>query len=1220
MNRGRLWAVCRLDLLHALRRPLFWIWLLIVALCVFGLASGGLQIQAGDSATGGVETHLTSEYANALELILLSSIFFTFFVAVAAGMGIIQDGERRIDDLLHSTPMRVSEYVWGRFGAALICCFTMLGIQLVLSMLFKHALTLADRESMIGEFALLNYVKPALVFVVPLIVLMAGVSFAIGERFRRPVLVNMFPLALLLLCAFLLWQWTPSWLDPRINRALMLVDPTGFRWLNESQLTVDRGADFYNTASLDLDLPFVLSRIAFVALGFLAVASSRRHLDRTLRGKRVSARQVDRALHAPATAAAPRARERRPLAELHMSMRRRGFLASALTVARAEMRDIRSHPALWLFVPLIVLNSVFDALYRFGPFDTKLLATPGTTAVGSLAELTFALCFLLMFFTIESLQREKGTRLDAIAYATPVRTEAILFGKALGNAYVGLVTIVAMVLPCAIVILVKGKVALSLTPYLVVYVLILGPTLLIWNAFIATIYAVSNNRFVAYALGLGALFGSLILGVLGKLSWQNNWSLQGAVPWSDMAPMERDFAALVLNRCLVLSVAVLLIVVTARVFPRRGFDPTRILLRLRPLALLFTGLRLSPFLLVPFFFFVPLHCGIEKGPDGDRSEQWAKRYWRKNLRTWLDAPSPDITLADVAVELEPARRWFHTQGTYDLANATDAPLRQIALTGAPHWEELAWTLDGETYEPDDREGLYVFTPAAPLAPGDACQIGFDFEGVVLDGFTENGGGTSEFILPSGIVLTSFTPSFVPVVGFQEGIGVDDDNRYDSREYPDDFYEGVTKAGFGPAFPHPVKLRITAPVEYTLNGVGVLTDSVEADGKRTVTWESDHPVNFFNIIGGKWDVRRGQGTALFYHPAHDYNVAEMIEALDGAREFYSAWFYPYPWAELKVSEFPALAGYAQGFPTNISFSEAIGFLTDSDPKSNVAFAVTAHESAHQWWGNILMPGDGPGGNLLSEGTAHFSTILLFDQVKGLHQRIEFCKRIEESYCDGRVVDSERELVKIDGTRDGDTTVTYDKAGWVFWMLLNRMGREAALDGIRDFMAFYTLDRDHPVLQDFVAHLRRFAPDAASYDDFVHQWFFEVVLPEYDLSDVTSEPVEGEPGAWEVVLTLRNAGTGTLPVEVSAQRGERFPDEEVDAPVDAPAPEPGVTPEVLAAGDEDPPEPFRESRITVTLGAGEEQQLRIRCAFEPERVVVDPDALVLQNDREHALEEL
>jgi hypothetical protein len=151
--------------------------------------------------------------------------------------------------------------------------------------------------------------------------------------------------------------------------------------------------------------------------------------------------------------------------------------------------------------------------------------------------------------------------------------------------------------------------------------------------------------------------------------------------------------------------------------------------------------------------------------------------------------------------------------------------------------------------------------------------------------------------------------------------------------------------------------------------------------RTTEWRSDHPVKFFNVVAGQWQEKRGNGTVIYYHATHTHNIDEMSEAFDASRRWYSEWFMPFPWQDLKLSEFPALAGYAQGFPTNITFSEGIGFLTKSDPRANAAFMVTAHEAAHQWWGNNLLPGEGPGGNILSVGMAHFPTILLFDQVKG-----------------------------------------------------------------------------------------------------------------------------------------------------------------------------------------------------------------------------------------------
>jgi len=226
-------------------------------------------------------------------------------------------------------------------------------------------------------------------------------------------------------------------------------------------------------------------------------------------------------------------------------------------------------------------------------------------------------------------------------------------------------------------------------------------------------------------------------------------------------------------------------------------------------------------------------------------------------------------------------------------------------------------------------------------------------------------------------------------------------------------------------------------------------------------------------------------------------------------------------------------------------------------------------------------------------AHFSTILLFEKVRGLEQRIAFATALEQRYCSRRGVDSERAMVRVDGSRKGDTTVTYDKGAWVFWMLMQHMGREEMLSGLQSFIAHYLDDRDHPVLQDLAAHLRPFAPDPVAYDEFVDQWFFDVVLPEFTLGRAVRQRAAGANGAWDVEVIVRNAGTGRLPVEVAAQRGKRF------------------------AIADDPGEVFREVRTVVELGAKESTRVHLECPFEPERIVVDPDATVLQRGRARAI---
>jgi ABC-2 type transport system permease protein len=1192
---GRLAVVCLFDLKENSRRPMVWIWISLTVLMAMLMGAGVLRIQSGADMAGGVQAHITSQFANAYEMSIFAALLFPLFVAVIAGMGVLKDGELRVEALLHSTPLRPSEYVWGKFLAAVVTSLAVLVVQVGLVVLFKHGMTASTKPELVGAFVPANYLVPVLFLTVPLILFVAGTTFGVGEGTRNAVLVNMVPLVLLLASVFFLWTWSPPWLDPRWNRVLMLIEPAGFRWVNETWLKVDRGAEFYNSARVVFDPVFVVSRLALVAVGLLAVIRAKHHLASSIRGERVDAGEVERALAGEGQEFARSSVSSSRLADLDMTTRPRGLLKDVFEVARVEIAVLGRHPAMWILIPLVVLNATVDAIYALGPLDMPLMLTPGVSAVGSLVELTFTLCLLVMFYAVESLRRERVTRIDGMYYATPMKTSALILGKAVATAAVGLAAVFAVFATCAVLILRQGTVPLDPVPYLIVYGLLVSPIVLFWTAFVGLVYSITGSRFTTYSISIAAMIGSGILTMTKKMTWVWNWSLSGALRWSDIAPFELNRTPLVLNRLLVVAVAVLFLVVAFRVFPRRRFDHARVMMRLQPAVLVRSGLRLAPLLLIPLVLGVTLHKGINRGPQGGRVERWSKRYWQRNHATWLDAPTPDVVHTKIDLELEPERRWFRTRGSYDLVNSTDGVLRKVPITGGPHWKGLSWTLNGRQYEPEDRQGLYVFSPPAPLAPGEGCTVGFEFEGVFLGGFSKNGEGSSEFILPSGVVLTATYPSFVPVVGYLESIGLTEDNSYDAKEYPDDFYDGVTGAAFGPDAPQTTRVRITAPERYTMNSVGVLTESVVADGKRTVTWESDHPLDTFNVVGGLWAERRGEGTVIYYHPEHHYHIDEMLVALDGARRYYSEWFHPYPWRELKVSEFPAEADYAQGFATNITFSESMGFLVKENPRVNAPFLVTAHEAAHQWWGGLLMPGDGPNGNILSEGTAHFSTMLLFEEMRGTGERLEFCKWLEDKYNRRRVVNSERELVRIDGSRKGDTTVIYDKGSWVFWMLMQQMGRENNLEGIRSFISHYIEDRDHPVLQDFIAHLRPFATDPEAFDGFVDQWFFDVVLPEYVMGGVTVRPVDDGNGSWEVRLDLRNAGTGRMPVEVAAERGLRFP----------------------AGGDGSENEPFHDSRVTVELGGGESQELHILCDFEPQRVLVDPDAKVLQRGRKFAI---
>ena len=268
MSARRLWLVARHELAFNARRPMFYICLTVAGLIIWGLSSGNVSIiiASGDATVGGKKAFITSEFAAAQILAVTVATLMSFFVAAAAGMSVIRDGELRVGELLHATPLTPAEYVAGKFAATIATILGLLAAVIALMLLFFHAIPNAEMADTRGPLVLTNYLRPAAVIALPMLVFVSGTAFALGAWTRRAILVFVLPIVLVLAGFFFLWSWTPSWLDLRINRLLMMIDPSGVRWLGETYLKVDRGADYYNTQRIGFDVPFLLSRLALVVV------------------------------------------------------------------------------------------------------------------------------------------------------------------------------------------------------------------------------------------------------------------------------------------------------------------------------------------------------------------------------------------------------------------------------------------------------------------------------------------------------------------------------------------------------------------------------------------------------------------------------------------------------------------------------------------------------------------------------------------------------------------------------------------------------------------------------------------------------------------------------------------------------------------------------------------------------------------------------------------
>ena len=153
---ARVFEIFRQEFTHNLRRPMFWVQIAILALMAYGLANGNSRIQSGDARVGGEKAWMTSEFAMIQLRILLISVCYVFFISDTTGTSIISDDEQKFGELLHATPLKPQEYVWGKFLAVLMSFFGVLFVHLGITIAFHHLMPHGANAEAFCPVALMN--------------------------------------------------------------------------------------------------------------------------------------------------------------------------------------------------------------------------------------------------------------------------------------------------------------------------------------------------------------------------------------------------------------------------------------------------------------------------------------------------------------------------------------------------------------------------------------------------------------------------------------------------------------------------------------------------------------------------------------------------------------------------------------------------------------------------------------------------------------------------------------------------------------------------------------------------------------------------------------------------------------------------------------------------------------------------------------------------------
>jgi ABC-2 type transport system permease protein len=171
------WEILKFELRYHLRQPLFYILFIIFFFMTFGAVTSD-AVQIG-GALGNVNRNAPFVI---MQLLLVMSTFGVLTTTAYVASAINRDFEYNTDSLFFSSPVKKSQYLFGRFSAAFIVS-SLVYLGVVTAIMIGSFMPLLDKERL-GPFILKPYVFSYFVLILPNLFLFAAIFFAVAALTR----------------------------------------------------------------------------------------------------------------------------------------------------------------------------------------------------------------------------------------------------------------------------------------------------------------------------------------------------------------------------------------------------------------------------------------------------------------------------------------------------------------------------------------------------------------------------------------------------------------------------------------------------------------------------------------------------------------------------------------------------------------------------------------------------------------------------------------------------------------------------------------------------------------------------------------------------------------------------------------------------------------------------------------------------------------------------
>lgn len=1073
-----MWKFIRYELKYWLRTPMIWIFLFINTLLVFfAVASEDVTIGGSIGNIHKNAPFIIEQFYGTLSIICL--LMTTAFMNATAN----RDFQYGMHQFIFSSPIKKRDYYFGKFiGAAIVSVIPLLGISLgaliapVLAPLFDMC-----PPERFGEIIWAGHLQGILIFGIPNVIISGVLLYTLAIIFRSNI-VSFIGAVLILVFYIVSANYTK---DIQKEWLANLLDPFGLRPFGIMTKYTTVAEKNLNAVSLHGDL--LTNRLIWLGISLLILVTVYYKFSFNSKKEKVKKVKVSKTIETPIIVSNA----------VFTPTKANVFSINTFwQLVKFETKSIVKNPTFIIIIAIGMINLIAGLSTFTGRYGTAQY--PVTYNVIDTIKGSFGIFLIgfITFYTGVLVWKERDAKINEIQDATPIKT-AVLFSSKLA----ALIIALAVVFATTIMVGIVAQTAYGYYNFeLGVYLKSLMVISMLSYSFMAVLsllfHYLINNRYIAYfAFVTFVIVNGIVWGLLEINTNMVSFGTAPSITYSDMNGFGPFVPSTIwFNIYWVLASLILCFLIVA--FFIRGKEPqfkyrwisAKVQFKRNRIGI---AISLLAFILCGSFVFY--NTKIINTYDSSKEREDKQVEYETKYKKYENLIQPRFYKFNYTIDIMPEDRSMNAKVEAWAKNKSNKAIQELHFTMPDLTDSIKISIPGAKLKLKDKRLSYqIYTLAKPLMPNDSVKINIDlwkltkgFENEVsFTKLTQNG----TFFNNSDIL-----PSF----GYNSNVEISDKNKriklkLASKNRMPKLDENNLTARTNTYISNDsdwveVNTTISTSLDQTAIAPGSLLKTWEANGRKYFNYKLDQKsLNFYSFISAKYEVARekwnGIDLEVYYHKEHAYNVPNMLKSMRKSLEYYTENFGPYYHKQCRIIEFPRYSSFAQAFPGTMPFSEGIGFITDlrevTKEDIDQVYYVTAHEMGHQYWAHQVCGANMQGSEMMSEGFAQYSALMVMEKEYGKDKMKKFLKYEMDGYLNGRSseLEGEQPLMKTERQQ----YIHYQKASVVMYYLKEMIGEKKVNQALKSIVDTYGYKNPpYPTSINAVNELRKVTPDSLQY---------------------------------------------------------------------------------------------------------------------------------------------